>query len=154
LAHFDPVAFSVTLTPLTGRMTGAWFAAIGVSLVIGFLVVFQSMYTAVLERTREIGILKALGASPGYVLNILLREAVVLAIVGAAVGILMTYGARALMRVFVPTMTQAIVPDWWPWAVLIAVAPAFSRMKYSWLIRFLSGAACASRKMSAMIRVS
>jgi hypothetical protein len=49
---------------------------------------------------------------------------VVLAIVGAAVGILMTYGARALMRVFVPTMTQAIVPDWWPWAVLIAVVGA------------------------------
>jgi len=36
---------------------------IGVSLVIGFLVIFQSMYTAVMERTREIGILKSMGAS-------------------------------------------------------------------------------------------
>jgi putative ABC transport system permease protein len=112
---------SVDSVPLLKRFTSV---VIGLALVIGFLVVFQSMYTAVLERTREIGILKALGASPGYILNILLREAVVLAIVGAAVGILMTYGARALMRVFVPTMTQAIVPDWWPWAVLIAVVGA------------------------------
>src|SRR5580704_8570302 len=39
---------------------------IGVSLVIGFLVIFQSMYTAVMERTREIGILKAIGASKFY----------------------------------------------------------------------------------------
>src|SRR6267154_3107118 len=39
---------------------------IGVSLIIGFLVIFQSMYTAVMERTREIGILKSMGASRAY----------------------------------------------------------------------------------------
>lgn len=112
---------SVDSIPLLKRFTSV---VIGLSLIIGFLVVFQSMYTAVLERTREIGILKALGASPGYVLSILLREAALLAVIGAAVGILMTYGARSLMRIFVPTMTQAIVPDWWPWAVLIAIVGA------------------------------
>ncbi len=36
---------------------------IGISVTIGFIVIFQSMYTAVMERTREIGILKSLGAS-------------------------------------------------------------------------------------------
>ena len=52
---------------------------IGLSMVVGFLVVFLSMYTAVLERTREVGILKALGASPAYVLNIIFRETALLA---------------------------------------------------------------------------
>jgi ABC-type antimicrobial peptide transport system permease subunit len=52
---------------------------IGLAVVVGFLVVFLSMYTAVLERTREIGILKALGASPGYIMTILLRETFLLA---------------------------------------------------------------------------
>jgi putative ABC transport system permease protein len=37
------------------------------------------------------------------------------------VGIVMTYGTRALMAVFVPNMPQAIVPDWYPWAAAIAV---------------------------------
>ena len=60
---------------------------IGLSVVIGFLVVFLSMYTAVLERTREIGILKALGATPAFVLGVLLRETFVLAVVGSTAGI-------------------------------------------------------------------
>ena len=36
---------------------------IGVAVIVGFIVVYMAMYTAVLERTREIGILKAMGAS-------------------------------------------------------------------------------------------
>ncbi|MGA9390291.1 MAG: ABC transporter permease [Candidatus Sulfotelmatobacter sp.] len=67
---------------------------IGVSLVIGFLVIFQSMYTAVMERTREIGILKSLGASKLYIINVILRETVVLALAGIAVGVVISLLAR------------------------------------------------------------
>src|SRR6266849_1905131 len=70
--------------------------------LIGFLVVFLSMYTAVLERTREIGILKALGASPAYVMSILLRETAMLAVIGAIVGILMAFGTKWLIETLVP----------------------------------------------------
>ncbi len=59
---------SVNNIPMLRKFTDV---VIGLAVVIGFLVVFLSMYTAVLERTREIGILKALGASPGYILGIL-----------------------------------------------------------------------------------
>lgn len=94
---------------------------IGLAVIVGFLVVFLSMYTVVLERTREIGILKALGASPGYILGILLRETILLSVVGTIAGILMTYGTKWLMHIFVPTMPTVIVPQWWPWAALISV---------------------------------
>jgi putative ABC transport system permease protein len=95
---------------------------IGLAVVIGFLVVFLSMYTAVLERTREIGILKALGASPAYILGILLRETVLLSIAGSLAGILMTYGTRQLLSSFVPTMVDEMVYIWWPIAGAIALA--------------------------------
>jgi putative ABC transport system permease protein len=104
--------------PLLRQFTGV---VIGIGVVIGFLVVFLSMYTAVLERTREIGILKALGASPAYVLGILLRETILLSITGAIAGILMTYGTRSLLGIFAPAFTTEIVYAWWPIAALIAL---------------------------------
>ena len=97
---------------------------IGLGVLVGFLVVFLSMYTAVLERTREIGILKALGASPGYILGMLMRETILLAIVGAIAGIAMSFGTRWLMRVFVPTMPIQIVQAWWPGASALALVAA------------------------------
>ena len=75
----------------------------------------------VLERTREIGILKAMGASPGYIMAIILRETVVLALLGTAAGIAMAYGTRELLKIFAPTFPQMIVPDWYPYAAMIVL---------------------------------
>ena len=113
---------SVNNVPLLRDFTRV---VIGIAVIVGFLVVLLTMYTAVLERTREIGILKALGASPRYVLGILVREAILLAIIGTVLGILMTYGSYWLMRNFGPSiLIQVIVPDWWPAALLISLVGA------------------------------
>ena len=104
---------------------------IGVGVLVGFLVVFLSMYTAVLERTREIGILKALGASPGYVLNILLRETTVLAVAGSILGILLSYATQWLIKTLAPgSLIQAIVPEWWPIATGVALVGALLGAAY------------------------
>jgi putative ABC transport system permease protein len=113
--------FTADVTPYLKPFTSV---VIGIGVIVGFLVVFLSMYTVVLERTREIGILKALGASPGYVLGILMRETVLLAIAGTIAGILMTYGSRWLLQTFAPTFTCAIVMDWWPIAGALALVGA------------------------------
>lgn len=95
------------------------------AIFVGFLVVFLSMYTAVVERTREIGVLKALGATPGTILNLLVRETVVLALVGSLLGIAMSFGTQALIMALVPASLQVVqVPDWWGYATLIAIAGA------------------------------
>jgi putative ABC transport system permease protein len=112
---------SVNNFPLIRNFTNV---VMGIAVIVGFFVVLLTMYTAVLERTREIGILKALGASPGYILGILLRESFLLAVAGTIAGILMTFGTQWLMHQFVPTMTQATVPDWWPKAGLITLVGA------------------------------
>jgi putative ABC transport system permease protein len=87
--------------------------AIGV--VIGFAVVCLSMYMAVLQRTREIGILKSLGASKSFILRIILAEALVLGIGGTILGVVMSYGAWWLILTLVPaSIPMVIVPSWWP----------------------------------------
>jgi putative ABC transport system permease protein len=98
---------------------------IGVAGIVGFIVVFMAMYTAVLERTREIGILKAVGAGPGYILNILFRETILLAVFGTILGILMTYGTQWLMLHAVPaSLVQETVYKWWPITAAIAIVGA------------------------------
>lgn len=111
--------FSVNNVPMLKEFTGV---VIGLGVLVGFLGVFLSMYTAVLERTREIGILKALGATPGYVLNILLRETALLSAAGTVLGILLSYVSQFVIhRVAPATLTQSIVPQWWPIAGAIAL---------------------------------
>jgi putative ABC transport system permease protein len=114
--------FSVANVPMLKEFI---WVVIGLGVLVGFLVVFLSMYTAVLERTREIGVLKALGASPGYVLNILMRETTLLAIAGSVLGILLSYVTRFVITSLVPgTLIQAIVPNWWPISAGIALTGA------------------------------
>ncbi len=120
--------FSVNNVP--GLKAFIW-VIIFLSVAVGFLVVFLSMYTAVLERTREIGILKSLGASAGYVLNVILRETAALALVGWLVGIGLSYVSRALIMGLVPASLAAeIVPEWWPIVAVIALTGALIGAAY------------------------
>jgi putative ABC transport system permease protein len=105
-----------------GLLRNFTYVVIGIAMIVGFIVVFMAMYTAVLERTREIGILKAVGSSSSLILGILLRETLVLAIIGTIIGILLTYITQWLMNDVVPSsLTQETVYFWWPIAGTIAI---------------------------------
>jgi len=97
---------------------------IGIAVVIGFLVIFQSMYTAVMERTREIGILKSLGASKAYIVRVILRETLVLAIAGIIVGVLLSLIASGSIRHAIPTMPVQFTGGWILRAAIIAIVGA------------------------------
>ncbi|WP_144312435.1 ABC transporter permease [Terriglobus saanensis] len=106
-----------------GLLRNFTYVVIGIAMIVGFIVVFMAMYTAVLERTREIGILKAVGSSSGLILNMLLRETLLLAVIGTVGGILLTYLTQWLMVHFAPGgMTQETVYKWWPITGVIAIA--------------------------------
>jgi putative ABC transport system permease protein len=95
------------------------------AVLVGFLVVFLSMYTAVLERTRELGILKALGAKPRTIIDMLVRESVILALAGCILGILLSFAAKSLIMTLMPATLQVVTaPDWWPKAAAIALVGA------------------------------
>jgi putative ABC transport system permease protein len=98
---------------------------IGIGLVIGFSVVCLSMYMAVLQRTREIGILKSLGASRWFILRLILAEAVIMAVGGTVLGILFSIGAKWVILQLVPaSIPQVIVPQWWPRTAIITLIGA------------------------------
>ena len=98
---------------------------IGIAVCIGFIVIFQSMYTAVMERTREIGILKSLGASKAYIVNVILRETVILAIAGIALGIFISYATQSALLVKFPTIRVQVGAENWVWkASVIAIIGA------------------------------
>jgi len=98
---------------------------IGIGVVIGFAVVCLSMYMSVLQRTREIGILKSLGGSKILILRIVWMEALLLGLGGTALGILMSYGARLAIETLRPASFQVeIVYIWWPLAAAITLAGA------------------------------
>jgi putative ABC transport system permease protein len=85
---------------------------VGLGIVISFLVVLLNMHTLVMERTREIGILKALGFSRFDVVKMLLGEIVVLTIVGSLVGIGITFLTEAILKETSPSVAILLTPGW------------------------------------------
>lgn len=103
---------------------------IGVAVVVGFLVIFQSMYTAVMERTREIGILKSMGASKWYIVNVVLRETVLLAVAGIVAGLIISLATRRAIMFEKPVLDLFWSSAWALRASLIAIAGALAGALY------------------------
>ena len=97
---------------------------VGIGMVISFLVVLMNMHTMVMERTREIGILKALGSSRLDIVKLLLGETLVLALLGCLSGIAVTFLIEAILRETTPTLQILITPGWLGGALLLALAGA------------------------------
>ena len=93
------------------------FLGVGIS----FLVVLLTMNTMVLERTREIGILKALGTSRMGILSLIEVEACVMAGIGAVLGLVVTFGTIRVLRYWAPTLQIRVGPMWVARAILLAV---------------------------------
>jgi putative ABC transport system permease protein len=110
--------------------TDALYVVIGLAVVVGFIVIFQAMYTAVLERTREIGILKSLGASQTYIVDLVLRETAFLSVVGIVLGIAVTFLLKKVMDVRFPTIPFPIDAHWLIAATLIALGGALVGATY------------------------
>lgn len=94
---------------------------IGIAVLIGFMVVLLSMYTSILERTREIGILKSMGASRTYIIRIVMRETMMVCTAGILTGYGFSYGAKAAIEAYFPLITVLILPAWLLWGAVIAV---------------------------------
>jgi len=107
---------------------------IALAVSVGLLVIFLTMYTTVLERTRDIGVLKSLGASKLLIVRALLTETALLCFLGVATGIGLSYLVRAGFLAAFPTLSILITPGWILRAALIALVGAIVGATYpAWL---------------------
>lgn len=85
-------------------------AVIFVAGFVCFLVILLNVYTMVLERTRELGILKGIGASRAQIFGLVMAEAILICVGGIGMGFVLTVGGKALIVALQPLWTIEIPP--------------------------------------------
>jgi len=107
---------------------------IALAVSIGLLVIFLTMYTTVIERTRDIGVLKSLGANRLFIVRALLTESAALCALGILAGVGLSYLVRAAFVAGFPTLSILITPGWLLRAAGIALVGAIFGASYpAWM---------------------
>ncbi|MEE2022857.1 MULTISPECIES: ABC transporter permease [Alkalimonas] len=109
IEQFNTITRSITL--VAGGV-------VGISLLVGGIGVMNIMLVSVTERTREIGIVKALGATPQFILLQFLVEALVLSLFGGIIGLALGAGIASFIGLMLPAMPDALIPLW---AILLSI---------------------------------
>ena len=101
---------------IQGYLVLAGIALPAIGLMVGSIVIMNIMLVAVAERTREIGVRKALGAKRRDILSQFLVESTTLAVVGASLGVAIGFGLAELIAALSPLPTAVEL-----WSVVVAV---------------------------------
>lgn len=113
--------YSQTLNDNIRGLNAFRFALSGIAVSLSFLVILLAMYTSIIERTREIGILKALGGSKTYIVLTIMQESTLLSLLGVIGG----YGLARLMAwiltSYYPTLIVQFTLDWTVYASLLGL---------------------------------
>jgi len=128
---FDQKQLLATINQILGVLTLGLGGIAAISLVVGGIGIMNIMLVSVTERTREIGLRKALGATPNVILIQFLIEAALLSVAGGAIGLVIAFGGSLLLQSFFPAKVT-----------LEAVILAFG---VSTLVGLIFGAAPAQR---------
>src|SRR5271165_2805913 len=126
MAEFSTLMTSSNLPELKPFIRS--FVTLGV--VISFLVVLLTMHTMVLERTRDIGVLKALGSSQIEICAMIVGETLVMVALGITLGLISTYSVVEILRLTAPTLQIDIESGWIVRAILLTIGGAIAGALY------------------------
>jgi len=96
-------------------------AMVSLSALISFMMILSAMYSTITERTREIGILKSLGASRTFIIKLIMKESLVICGIGVGAGFLLTWLALHIILSVAPNLPVDISVSWRLAAALMAV---------------------------------
>lgn len=107
---YDQSQLLETINSILGVLTAALGGIAAISLVVGGIGIMNIMLVSVTERTREIGLRKALGATPNLILLQFLIEAALLSVIGGLIGLLIAFlGSLAIQSAFPAKVTLEAV---------------------------------------------
>jgi putative ABC transport system permease protein len=109
--------FLKTISKFFDGVTYVVAGVVSIALLVGGIGIMNIMLVSVTERTREIGVRKAVGARRGHILQQFVIEAITLALVGGVIGIVVGFGVGQLAAKLIPNWPGAVVPLW---AVVLA----------------------------------
>jgi putative ABC transport system permease protein len=90
--------------------------------LISYLVILLAMYTTIIERTREIGILKALGASKVYIIRVVMAESFLICAMGVGAGFILSVLGRVALLSFFPSLTVDLIPRWFLFSAILGIS--------------------------------
>jgi putative ABC transport system permease protein len=114
----DSNGIRVTFLKLRMRLLNA---VVFIALCVGVLVIFLSMYTTITERTREVGILRAMGASKAFIVGLIFQETTALCGLGVFVGTGGSFFIQRVLEAIFPTLMIDITTDWLFKAAVFAI---------------------------------
>ncbi len=113
VASYDQLlqTFSTVLDVLNGILV----IIAGISVLVAAVNIMNTMYTAVLERTKEIGIMKAIGARNSYILLVFFIESGILGLIGGMIGVILGYILAKLGGYIAAAAGYSLLKPYFPW---------------------------------------
>ncbi|WP_421078341.1 ABC transporter permease [Methanothermococcus sp. Ax23] len=105
----------------------------GISLLVGAVGISNTMHMSILERRKDIGILKALGAETTTILSIFVVEAGFLGLLGGIVGLIIGVGIAKLVEIIAQNMGYGMIQAWISWELAVGV------LCFSFIVGVISG---------------
>jgi putative ABC transport system permease protein len=112
LRAFSPLSMVRSMEETLGTITMAVYGIGAVSIIVGGIGIMNTMIMSVMERRREIGVMKAIGATTTNILTQVLQESAVLSLIGGLAGFVLGYGATILVAnntSFTPVMSPELI---------------------------------------------